>query len=419
MAVSDQSISATANALKAIYSPDELMFKLSRHHALWNDIKKSDTFEGDSIVHMVQHGFNQGIGTSMLDAETNMSTDLDARFTVTRKKIYAAGKIEREVILATRSNKGSVVRQLKRSLDSCLFNLERTLNFMVWGDGGGAYAVITSTATPALTISNLQGMHWLEKDMMVHYSADRGATGTATVLQNGGAEGAVATGLTNTILSVNRRTGVVTMSAAIDNDVAAGQFIFRKGTKAGMPYGVRAWVPQTDALAAATFAGQDRSLDTERLGGLRYLDPAATYAETIRLACAYASNIGGEFSTIYMNPIDVAKLQESERSDVVHDSKRGELDIGFDVVKFRTPIGTLDLLDDSGCPEGWAFICDPSVFEFKHLGKVFGFFEEDGLLQRIAGYDGYGFRGGTYGNLVCHDPKSAMWVKLKASPADV
>ena len=59
----------------------------------------------------------------------------------------------------------------------------------------------------------------------------------------------------------------------------------------------------------------------------------------------------------------------------------------------------------------------PSAWRFKHLGKLFGFFEEAGLLYVIPAYDGYGFRGGGYGNIVCEDPKSVMWVKLSALAA--
>ena len=423
MTVGAQDLDTTANALRIIYSPDEVKLKLSKRNAFFNDIEKVDDFEGESYVHTVQHGYNQGVGTTMAAAEAAMTTDVDAKFTVPRRRFYSAGKIAREVILATRSSKGSAVRQLKRSYDSCLMNMERLLQFIVWGDGGGAYAILDKAGVAdgllatQIQIKNARGMHWLEKDMQVHYSADRGATGLTTVLQDGAAEGAAATGLTNTIAAVNRKTGLITMSAAIDTDVDAGHYLFRKDTKGSLPHGSRAWCPQDDATAALDLFGQPRSSDIVRLAGLRWLDVLGTYQETLREAISYADLEGGEFTTIYMNPVDIGRIDSSEREKVVHNEKRGELEIGFSVIKFNTPIGDLDLMSDAACPQGWAKVTTPSAWRFKHLGKLFGFFEEAGLLYVIPAYDGYGFRGGGYGNIVCEDPKSVMWVKLSALAA--
>ena len=423
MTVGAQDLDATANALRVMYSEDELRFILSKRNAFFNDITKTDDFEGESFVHVVQHGYNQGVGATMAAAEASMSTDLDAKFNVPRRRFYAAGKIAREVILATRSKKGAAVQQLKRSYDSCLLNMRRLLQFLVWGDGGGAYAVIDKAGVAdgllatQIQIKNARGMHWLEKDMQVHYSADRGGTGLTTVLQDGGAEGAASTGLTNTIAAVNRKTGLITMSANIDTDVDAGHYLFRKDTKGLMPHGSRTWCPQDDTTAALDLFGQVRSSDIVRLSGLRWLDVLSTYQETLREAISYAEIEGGEFTTIYMNPVDIGRIDQCERDKVVHDEKRGELEIGFDVIKFRTPIGVLDMMADSACPQGWAKVTNPAMWRFKHLGKLFGFFEEAGLLYVIPAFDGYGFRGGGYGNLVCDDPKSMMWVKLSSNAA--
>jgi len=424
MSLGPQDLEATQKALRVTYSDEELMMKIQRRRPFMAAMRKSDTFEGESYVHVVQHGFNQGIGATMDVAEATMSTDLDGKFTVLRRTYLGAGRISRATILATRSNKGAAARQLKRSYDGLLLNLGRYLDWGIWGDGGNALYLIDKVGTgdgldndKQIKVKNLRAMHWIEKDQIHNFSTDVGATGSTTVMQLGGVEGAASTGIALQVAKVNRRAGIIEFTANVPSDVVTGKYGFRKQMKGQGILGARAWAPLDDATAAGTFLGQDRSIDVERLAGLRHLTPNGTFAQTLRDAISYGSVEGGEFSHIYMNPVDVGKMENSERSLVVTDEEVGDLKIGFKTIKFRAPDGDLDLQSDAGTPEGWALVTDPEAWEFRHLGKFFGFFEEDGLLHRIPGYDGYGFRGGGYGNLVCYRPNSALWVKLSANAA--
>lgn len=426
MSLGPQDLEATTQALRVTYSDKELMMKLQRRRPLMAAMKKNDAFVGESFVHVIQHGYNQGIGATMDVAEATMSTDLDAKFTVLRRTYLGAGRISRPTILATRDNKGAAAKQLKRSYDGLLLNLGRYLDAGIWGDGGGAYAILAKVGTgdglataKLVQIANKRAMHWIEKDQIHNFSATSGADGLTTVLQPGGGEGSASTGIALRVAKVNRRDGIIEYADNVPAAVVAGQYLFRRQMKGQGIQGVRAWCPQDDATAASTFLGQDRSLDLERLAGLRWLTPNGTYAQTIRDAVSFADVEGGDFSNIYMNSVNIGELENSERGLVKTDEKVGDLKIGFNTIKFRTPIGDLDLQADAGCPEGWAMITNPNVWEFRHLGKFFGFFEEDGLLHRIPGYDGYGFRGGGYGNVVCDDPKSVLWVKLKANASAI
>ncbi len=421
MPLGPEDLTAAANTLKTIYSPEELELIICKKRPLLAMMTKDDDFEGDSFKHTVQHGFNQTAGPSPAVAIDTYSTAEDARFTLERKRYYGYGKIAREVMLATRSDKGSVVRKYKQALDGLIMGLGRYLDFTVWSDGGGAYGqldgvgVASGLLATQVRLANPHGAIWIEKNQKHQFSANTGFGGVTTVRQpGGGAEASAATGITLTVANVNTRTGVITYTDAVPvaaGEVTVNDYLFRTRTKGLVLDGVRGWVPQDDATAAAAFLGATRSDNISRLAGNRWLEARTTYAETIREACAWASNQGSQATTIFINPMSLNRLEESERDRVVKE-EFGDLEIGFDVVKFRTPIGDLDMLGEPAIPPGWAFVTDPKDWNFKHLGKMVGFFEEAGLLRRVHGEDNYDFEGGGYGNILTDAPGNSMWVKL-------
>jgi hypothetical protein len=431
MALGAEDLTAAGDSLKVIYSDEELELKIAKDHPFFAAIKKSNSFEGKSYDHTVQHGFNQSAGPTIAVAESTVSTAADAAFSVTQKQYYGYGKIDRQVILASRSKKGSFVRKLKQAMDNAVDSLTLFLMHCLWGNGGGAYGRLDGVGAASgllntqVRLANPHLANWIEKDMQLQFSVNTGFGGVTTVKQaGGGAEASAATGITLTVLAVNRRSGVITFTAAVPiaaGEVAVNDYIFRRQTKGLCMSGVRAWNPMNDIDAALALFGATRSDDIERLSGLRYLDVGGTYAQTILEACSYAKNLGAMLRCCYMNPIAITKLGEVERSKTRREEV-GDLGIGFDAVEFATPVGKIDVFSESAIPPGWAYITNPDDWEMIYLGdqnKPVEFFEEDGLLSRVPGADQYDFRIGGYGNFIHHRPVNGLWVKLEASAVEI
>lgn len=427
MALGPEDLLTAANSLKSVYSPDELKLVICKKRPFMAAIPKVDDFEGEDFKHTVQHGYNQSAGPTVAVARSTISTNSEERFTVDRKQYYGYGKISRELILATRSKKGSVANKYKQAMDSMIMSLGRFLDYGVWSNGGGAYGRLDAVGVAGgllntqVRLANPAMALWLESDMQIQFSANSGYGPVTTVRQpGGGAEGAASTGITLTILAVNKRTGVITFTAAVPvaaGEVTVNDFIFRRQTKGLVIDGVRGWIPQDDTTAAAAYLGATRSSNTERLAGHRWLDVLGTYAETIREGCAHFANMGMDAANIYMNPMSITKIEASERERVTTVDV-GDLEIGFETIKFKTAIGDLDLQSEVAVPPGWAFVTNPSSWAFKHLGDMVGFFEEAGLLQRVVGEDNYDFEGGGYGNLVCELPGNSGWIKVDKLAAE-
>lgn len=427
MSLGPEDLTTAADSLKSVYSPEELELIICKKRPFMAAVQKVADFVGKQFEHTVQHGYNQSAGPTVAIARSTISTNSEERFILSRKQYYGYGKISRELILATRNKEGSVANKYKQSMDSMIFSLSRFLDYAVWSNGGGAYGKLAKVGTAdsllatQVQLSNPAGAMWLESDMKLQFSANNGYGPVLTVRQpGGGVEAAASTGIELTILAVNKRTGLITFTGAVPvaaGEVTKGDYIFRTKTKGLVLDGVRGWIPQDDTTAAASFLTATRSANTERLSGHRWLDPLATYAETIREACANFANEGMDASNIYMNPTSITKIEASERERVVT-TDVGRLEIGFDTIKFKTAIGDLDLQSEPAVPPGWAFVTNPDSWTFKHLGKMVGFFEEAGLLQRVVGEDNYDFEGGGYGNLCCDLPGNSGWIKLSADAAE-
>ena len=97
-------------------------------------------------------------------------------------------------------------------------------------------------------------------------------------------------------------------------EVAVNDYIFRRQTKGLLLTGVRGWNPMNDTDAALALFGATRSVDVERLSGLRYLTPSGSYSSTILDAMGYAKNLGASLKHLYMNPVSITKLSDVERS---------------------------------------------------------------------------------------------------------
>ncbi len=405
MALGGTTLATVAAALKDTYTPEQLKFDVYKMNPTLAQIAKVDDFEGNTIDLSVQHGHGQGVGPTIALATTNQSADLYKRFTVPRKKVYGVGKIDGETIRATRSNKGSLVRALAKAQDGVMKALRRYIAHSLFSNGGGSIGKIAAggIAGAVITLANPGDTVWFEPDMILQLSV---ADGTS---------GAVKAG-TVTILSVQREAGTVTCTGNVTAGIAtaaAADFIFRNGCF-GMPFdGIFTWVPKTAALAATTLYTVDRSVDPTRLGGLRYAG-GASYEECLQLAMAFAYQESAEIKKVAMAPLNYQSLVVSLGSKVQYvDIGAVDADIGFKGVQITSPVGTVDVYPDIGCPSGFAVGLDPETWEYHTLEGFPDFLDEDGLsLLRESGADEYSWRMGAMGNLICTDPSQNMVITL-------
>lgn len=195
-------------------------------------------------------------------AYTNKGTFSGAKFLLTRDHDYALADLDNETRLSTSNNKGAFMAAAAATVEAAISAISDSLEINLFGNSSGSRGQVgayTGGAT-TFTLSDIEDVVKYEVGMII--VADDTATGASPRTGSG------------TVTNVNRDTGVITGSAAWDTAItgfAVNDYLFAAGDTGGnaMISGLSAWVPDT-APTSTPFFGVDRSVDTSRLGGIRF-----------------------------------------------------------------------------------------------------------------------------------------------------
>jgi len=194
--------------------------------------------------------------------------------------------------------------------------------------------------------------------------------------------------------------------------VATPDHLFRKGdvgasfaTAKGI-IGVGGWIPSTAPSAGENFLGVDRSVDSTRLGGLRYDGSSQTVAEALIDAGTLCRREGAKPDLCFVNPVDFAELAKDLQGKAEYRPVSDpEGIVSFSSLAVRTGAGTIPVLDDPNCPVGKGYMLTTKTWRLYSLGSLIELVDEDGLVMvRAATTDDFEMRWASYAGLGCHGP---------------
>jgi hypothetical protein len=370
----------------------------------------------------LEYGVPQGRSSTFANAQNQQTATSLASFFVYVVQNYQLVTITNLLMEQTKSNAGAFVDSAKQQLDGGFRNITNDLAFKLFSDGSGVRGTIasgTGTGAPyTITLSNAQDIVQFEVGMSLQ-----------NVTISAGSVTINASSALGVITSVNRGTGVITLTAATDSswttagnglvvagDIAAGALTT---TSALNISGLAAWIPLTaPASGDAAFWGVDRSADPTRLGGLRYDASSYTIEEGITNALALINREGGKPDLIIMDFASYAALVNSLGAKVQYvQVNHDEVEVAFEGIVFQSAYGRVTVLADRSCPPQRAYILTMSTWKLRSLGKVphiltYGMEGLEGL--RVGNADALEIRIGYYGNLICSAPGWNMVVQLSA-----
>ena len=394
---------AIAAVLKTQYTQPKVNNLVYPESPVFAAIKKRTDFVGDNKVIALQYGNPQGRAVDFATGLANISTSVYKKFTVTRKKDYAFGRVDGEAVDAAGTDAGALLNALKKEIDNAFYTAGRSIAAGMFRNGGGARGQISSTsntATATITLANPNDIVNFEVDMVLNTSTTDGTSGSKKA-------GTV------TVLSVDRDAGTITATGnwtAGIGTAAASDYIFQNGdfeAVNSMFSGIAAWVP-VSAPSATAFYGVDRSVDPTRLGGLRYTANAGGAIEETLIKCsARLAREGAMPDMAVLNPIDLGNLVVALGNKVVYDRVKSSdnPDIGFKSVSLMGAKGPIDVVSDLNCPSGGGWMLTKKTWCFETLKGAPRILNLDGNDMRAsASADSYIFRIGYYGNLTCDAP---------------
>lgn len=416
-------------ALKELYSDDswvmkDLVYKKNPALAL---IPKDDSPSGMAGKYFpcpLIYGTPQGRSASFSLAQTNQTAPALGTFFVYRVSNYQVVTITNELLEATKGNAGAFIDEAKLNMDTGFRNHSNDIAHDLFGDGTGLRGNISTITTGVIQLVNAPDVVNFEVGMtLVSYSV----TGSVYAQSTGNNLGYV--------IAVNRSIGTVTVSASVGGAAGTptnwsaafpnlgvqGDVFFGTLTtqnQLSKITGLAGWLPTISPSTGESFWGQDRSIDSVRMAGVRFDGSSESIEEALIDASALVAREGGQPDYCFMSFASWAALEKSLGSKVQYvDVKHDEADISFKGITVNAPYGPITVIPDRSCQAQRAYLLQLDTWKLRSLNKVphiltYGMEGLEGL--RVGNADALEIRIGSYANLTCCAPGWNATISLSA-----
>jgi hypothetical protein len=336
-----------------------------------SEVKVDTNFGANDMRISLRYGDPQGGSIDYQLARTNRSGTSNAGFVLTRAHDYHTCELDAETLAAGKGAENIIKDAMDGQMEGAMRMIKRSLEVGVWGSGSGKRGTINATVTgTTMTLAVPSDIVNFEVGGKYYFRDPAGG------LRDSGEEVTVTAIADDGAMTVTPNLN--TISGLAENDE-----IIREGDYNAHIKGLAAWLPLT-APSATTFFGQDRSLHTERLGGVRYTGSGAPKIETLsRALVRLARNNPGGKRTAYVNYEDFGDMIISLGAKaIVEPMKSSKGEFGFESLKLYTPRGALPVMGSINCPKGEFYILQNDTWVLKSLGKLPHYADEDGLKVR-------------------------------------
>ena len=401
-------LTALDAALKQHYSVKRVRDMVYKKNPLLAMVPKYTKFGGKNLPVPIRYadpanrsaGFQQG-QRSVGSGPSSTSASAFQDFLLTRVKNYSFAYLDGETVEAAQGDMNTFVREATNEINGAINIITRDLAGDLYKDGTGVRGRVSGTPGTTMTLATTEDVVNFEVGMALVVAT----TATGTIRSSSDVP---------TISGINRDTGVITLSTDVSGYGSAwadGDYVFAYGdapNNSGLlpkVVGLDGWIPSS-APGATSFFGVDRSIDTTRLGGVRYDGTSETIEEALIGAAVRLSREGGSPDCVFMNQTHVGELLKSLGSKVQYDvAKSHDGIIGFDAIRIHTPAGVIKVIADLNCPVGVAYMLQMDTWKLYSLGESPKFLSQDGLkMLRQATSDSYEVRLGYYAQFGCDAP---------------
>lgn len=404
-------IAAATAALKELYAGQVVQNLAYKDNPFLAMVPKRTDFAGKNYPLPIQFGVSQGRSATFANAQANITAAQLSEFLLTRKKDYSIAQLDNETMLASASDIGSFVKGAKVVVDSAIRSAKLSLASALFRSGTGSIGQVNASglSTGVITLMNAGDVVNFEVNMTLQCT-------------NGTTDGNTPRAAKGYVIAVDRSAGTVTVassglggSAATPTGWAASEYILQDGDSNAKISGLQAWLPDT-APSNTAFYGVDRSVDTTRLGGVRYDGSSQSIEEAQIDASMLVGREGGTPNVGVMSYASFAALEKALGSKVQYSDYRGPADISFRGIRVNGANSVIDVFPDRSCPALHEFLLQLDTWFLCSLGPAPRILEyEDGaLMLRVSNADAMELRVGFYGNLGSNAPGWSAAVKLSA-----
>ena len=386
--------------LKTLFPRNKRLEIVERLDPFLGVIAKPDDFEGDYVKIPVQTLLTQSVGSTIAYAESNAQDSEFGAFLLTRKKYYSSNQFERELMEASRSDKGAFLKGMQKVIKDGNNILSRELVRQCYGNTAGARGVVSSISTTDIVLSDPMDGIWFKEGMILQLAdastPTTARTGTVTIAS-------VAMSSTScTIACTANVTAGISAAAATD-------IIYRYGDISACIDGLRGWIPVT-APGGVSYYGVTRTAEPELIGH-RYTSTATNVMDALLDGLSEFGFLGADDIDYglmnYKRFMELAKEAESTvtRTEV----KTKETGFGWKALSISGPKGEVKLLPSWAQDYDHVDFITSDTWKLHTLGGSAPMVIKDPLdgkyIHRVSGYDRYKIEQGWYANMGCESPK--------------
>lgn len=400
-------LTAMNAALKELYDGqvvENLVYADNPYLAM---VPKGSDFGGKYKPIPIITGVSQGRSGTFSYAQTNQTPVQIESFLLTRFADYSIATIDNQTMLASATDKMTFIEGAKLVIDGAIRSLTNSLASKLFRSGTGTIGGITSITTGVIVLTNANDVVQFEVGMTLQANATDGGTPRAAL---------------GYVIAVNRSTGTVTVSdtavggsAGSPSGWQATDYLLVQGDNNLALSGLIAWLP-TSAPGATTFYGVDRSVDTTRLGGVRYDGSAQSIEEALIDGSSLLAREGGKPETCITNFASYSALEKALGAKVQYVDLKGPAQIAFRGIMVNGANSMIKVFPDRNCQPNRAFLLQMNTWKLEALGDApqilrYG----DGLeMLRVYNADAGEVRVGYYANLRTNAPGWNANVTLSA-----
>lgn len=393
-------VASLDGVLKVYYDDFKVKIMQYGESSLLAVLARMTEFGGKNLPIPIVYNTPQGRGTTIALAQGAASPSKNTDFVLTRASDYGVVTIANEALeAADLGDKAAFVSARVTEIDGIFQQLVRSLSTAVYGTGSGSIGNVGSgQASLTITLSDIEQVVNFDVGQVISASS-----ADATGARSG----------TATISAIDYDQGTLTTTGSNWNaqitSLGAGDFLQVSGDFTNKLTGLNGWVPAT-APGATAFFGVDRSVNVNRLGGIRVpstiVPVGIALEEKLMRAVARVAREGGRPDLAIVNYQRFADIQASLGARVVYNEiETDDGDFGFETIKIHAGTNTVDIMADQYCPSNVAYLLQRDTWKLYSLGEVPRFENGDGLMMlRQSSADGVEVRCKYYAQLGCIAP---------------
>jgi hypothetical protein len=387
--------------------PDSIMLAIVQNSPVLGLIPKDEAMGGRFMRLPIIHTGAQGRSATYATAKTNAVGSDAVAFEVQYVNNFQIAKLEGDIVDDTKGDANAIAEAIDTEMDATIANMKKDLNMGLFGNVGGARGRIGSIATGIagancrIVLLNPYDAKFFERGMLLAASANDGTATGHSLLDSGD---------TITITGVDAANGYLDFASDVTatiTGIGANNYLFAAGDFKLKISGFRGWIPTTDPTSGDSFHGVDRTVQVQRLSGIRTNQSGLPIEDGIVAHTAVMGLYDAKPDIVVFNPVRFGALVRSlgaDRANRMTSIKGDDARVSYSSVKVATPHGDVDVVSDSGCHVDESVYLTLKTWKLGSVGKLVHVIDDDELMIRRGTGDDWAIDVKSRANLGCKNP---------------